>query len=206
MCVILVGRIGRKLHEQAKAQNPDGFSLFTKDQGLIKAPNAVQISKALGEFAIWHYRIRSSGKVDKNNIHPFPVAGGRAYLYHNGVLGAGKDDMSDTAALAETLMNVDIPTVKSVLNSLSSGQRFLLADAEDPRKFMLFGDWKVEGGILMSHKMYTGSAYSSQTYAQRAGWESPTDLSSYARASNQVRMGYAKTTKKREEADDGAFE
>ena len=187
MCVILVGRIGKKLHDQARTQNPDGFSLFTKAQGLIKAPNAVQVSKALHDFGIWHYRIRSSGKVDKNNIHPFPVAGGRAYLYHNGVLGSGKDDMSDTAALAETLMDANIETVKSVLRSLSQSQRFLLADAEDPRKYLIFGEWKVEGGVLMSHKMYSGSAYYGQTYAQRAGWESPpAGVTSYAKAANLV--------------------
>ena len=187
MCVILVGRIGKKLHEQAKAQNPDGFSLFTKAQGLVKAPNAIQVSKALNDFGIWHYRIRSSGKVDKSNIHPFPVAGGKAYLYHNGVLGAGKDDMSDTAALAETLMESDISTVKSVLKALSQSQRFLLADAEDPRKYLLFGDWKVEGGVLMSHKMYSGAVYYSQSAAQRAGWETePEGVTSYARASNLV--------------------
>lgn len=188
MCVILVGKIGKKLHEQAKSQNPDGFSLFTKSQGLIKAPTVREVDKAVREFGIWHYRIRSSGKVDKSNIHPFPVAGGKAYLYHNGVLGAGKDDMSDTAALAETLYDASIATVKSVLKALSSGQRFLLADAEDPTNYILYGDWKVEGGILMSHKMYTGTAYYSQSYAQRAGWASPpTGVTSYAGASNLVK-------------------
>lgn len=183
MCVILVGKIGKKLHEQAKSQNPDGFSLFTKEQGLIKAPDAIQISKALNSFGIWHYRIRSSGNVDKSNIHPFPVAEGKAYLYHNGVLGAGKGRMSDTAALAETLYNASISTVKSVLASLSSGQRFLLADADDPTNFLLYGDWKVEGGILMSHRMYTGLIYSKQSFAERAGWED-SDITSYAKASN----------------------
>lgn len=166
MCVILVGKIGEALHRQAKAQNPDGFSLFTLEQGLVKDPTPSQVRKALNTFGIWHYRIASSGKVDKNNIHPFPVARGKAYLYHNGVLGAGTDKYSDTNCLAQTLYDCPLNTVKSVLESLSSGQRLLLANAKDPRKFYLYGDWKVESGILMSHKMYT--SYGS--VAQKAGW------------------------------------
>lgn len=170
MCVILIGRIGKNLHEVAKKQNPDGFSLFTAEQGLIKAPNATQVKKAVEEFGIWHYRIRSSGKVDKENIHPFPVAQGKAYLYHNGILGAGTPEYSDTNCLARTLYDCPISTVESVLNAVSSGQRLLLVDANDPRKFRLYGDWKVESGIIMSHKIYTGSAYSSMSKSQKAGW------------------------------------
>lgn len=170
MCVILVGKIGMELHEQAKAQNPDGFSLFTREQGLIKAPSIAQVKEAVNQFGIWHYRIRSSGKVDLENIHPFPVAHGKAYLYHNGVLGSGTDKYSDTNCLARTLYECPISAVDSVLKALSSGQRLLLADAKDPTKFRLYGDWKVEAGILMSHKMYSASVYSRQSTAQKAGW------------------------------------
>lgn len=166
MCVILVGKIGRRLHEQAKAQNPDGFSLFTSEQGLVKDPSPAQVEKALDTFGIWHYRIASSGKVDKQNIHPFPVARGKAYLYHNGVLGEGTKDFSDTNCLARTLFDCPLGTVKSVLSALSSGQRLLLVSAKDPHDFALYGDWKVDSGVLMSHKMYT--SYASK--ASRAGW------------------------------------
>lgn len=171
MCVILVGKIGEKLHRQAKKQNPDGFSLFTKSQGLIKAPTAEDVKTAVKEFGIWHYRIASSGKVDKNNIHPFPVAKGKAYLYHNGVLGAGKGEMSDTAALAELLQNASIGTVKSVLEALSSGQRFLLVSAKNPEDYCLYGAWKVESGVLMSHIMYDESKYMTTRKSVAAGWE-----------------------------------
>ena len=170
MCVILVGKISKELHETAKAQNPDGFSLFTLEQGLIKAPTKEQVRQALNTFGIWHYRIKSSGRVDKENIHPFSVAHGKAYLYHNGVLGEGTALYSDTNCLARTLYDCPITTVVSVLEAVSTGQRLLLADAKDPRKFRLFGEWKVDKGILMSHKMYTGQAYYSQSLAKRAGW------------------------------------
>lgn len=171
MCVILIGKIGKKLHNQAKAQNPHGFSLFTQEQGLIKSPTEEQVKEAVNQFGIWHYRIRSSGAVDKNNIHPFPVAEGKWYLYHNGVLGEGTVSLSDTACLAKTLYNVSVGAVDSTLKALSNGQRFALVSTKNPHNFRLYGDWKVESGILMSHKMYTYSRYSNLTYSQRAGWD-----------------------------------
>lgn len=176
MCIILIGKIGKKLHETAKSQNPDGFSLFTQEQGLIKSPTDEQVKQAVGQFGIWHYRIRSSGAVDQNNIHPFPVAKGKWYLYHNGVLGEGTVQMSDTACLAKTLYDAPVGTVDSVLKSLSNGQRFCLADAKNPLNFRLYGDWKVEKGILMSHKMYYSNYYYSKlSTAQKAGWSRSDD-------------------------------
>lgn len=154
MCVILIGRISKSQHELAKKQNPDGFSMYTKKTGLIKAPTAKQVKEGLYNFGVWHYRIGTSGKLDASNIHPFEVCGGRYLLYHNGILGSGLGEMSDTAALAASLLEVDLKTARSVLNALSRNQRFALVSTKDPRKFELFGEWACEGGILMSHKMY----------------------------------------------------
>lgn len=173
MCVILVGKINEELHEAAKTQNRDGFSLFTKEQGLIKNPDKEQVKRALGQFGIWHYRIKSSGKVNEDNIHPFKVAGGAYYLYHNGVLGPGTDKFSDTACLAKTLYYVPVRTVMTVLESLKVGQRFCLANSKNPHEFYLYGDWKADKGVLMSHTMYYGSSagtYKTLTKAQKAGW------------------------------------
>lgn len=168
MCVILVGKIGKRLHEVAKSQNKDGFSFYTKEQGLVKAPTKKQVDEAVNQWGIWHYRIASSGGVSKDNIHPFSVSNGKAYLYHNGVIGAGTSTMSDTACLAETLKETPIKGVISVLESLSDSNRFLLVDSEDPRNFRIFGRWCAEAGILMSHKMYVSSRQLS--LAERAGW------------------------------------
>lgn len=170
MCIILIGKIGQALHRVAKSQNPDGFSLFTKEQGLIKAPADEQVAEAVKQFGVWHYRIRSSGKVDENNIHPFKVSGGNYLLYHNGIIGAGTDKMSDTACLAKTLYLSPVKTVMTVLESLSSANRFCLVNAKNPHEFYLFGNWCCEAGILMSHKMYFGSSYTKLTTSQKAGW------------------------------------
>lgn len=170
MCIILIGKIGKNLHKQAKAQNPDGFSLFTQKQGLVKAPTEKQVDDAVKEFGIWHYRIASSGKVDEHNIHPFPVAHGKWYLYHNGIIGSGTATKSDTNCLAETLYNSPIRTIDKVLESLSSSNRFCLVNAKDPHEFYLYGNWACEAGVLMSHKMYSATVYAKQTTAQKAGW------------------------------------
>lgn len=154
MCVILVGSITKEQHKLALAQNPDGFSLFTEEAGLVKSPSKTIVDRSIGKFGIWHYRIGTSGKMDSTNIHPFEICGGKYLLYHNGILGDGLGDLSDTAALANTLKNASYMTAKSVLASLSKGQRFLVVDAFDPIKYLLYGDWVASAGVLMSHRMY----------------------------------------------------
>lgn len=155
MCVVLVGKVTRELHELALKQNGDGFSLYTEGLGLIKAPTPAQVTRALGVFGIWHYRIATSGKVDTSNVHPFPICKGDYLLYHNGVIGKGLGDKSDTHALADMLMHVDIKTASSVIDSLTTGNRFLVASASDPTAFRVYGKWEAEAGVLLSHKMYS---------------------------------------------------
>lgn len=154
MCVILIGKITREQHKLALEQNSHGFSLFTRELGLVKAPTEAQVEKALGTFGVWHYRIASSGKIDKSNIHPFEICRGRYLLYHNGVIGAGKGSKSDTAALAETLYDVNLTTARSVVKALANGNRFAIVSANDPRNFELFGEWTAEAGVIFSHKLY----------------------------------------------------
>lgn len=159
MCIILIGKVSESLHKQALEQNGHGFSLYTEELGLIKSPTKKQVKEALNKFGIWHYRIATSGKINKSNIHPFPICGGSYLLYHNGVLGSGLGDKSDTHALADMLMHVDLDTAVSVVESLSATNRFVIASATDPKWFRVFGKWEAEGGVLMSHKLYTYLKY-----------------------------------------------
>lgn len=173
MCIILVGRVNKALHKQALQQNGDGFSVFTEADGLIKAPTAAQVKKALNTFAIWHYRIATSGKVNDDNIHPFEICNGKYLLYHNGVLGNGVGDKSDTAVLAELLYDVDIEVASSVIESVSHRSRFLIASATNPKDFRVFGDWEFDAGVLMSHKMYKPvyKTYTSKVKRGIKDWE-----------------------------------
>lgn len=155
MCVILVGKVTKAQYELAKRQNPDGFSLFTEDTGLVKDPGKDVVSKALNHFGVWHFRIGTSGAKDARNIHPFAVCGGQWLLYHNGVLGEGLGKKSDTQALADTLYDSPLETVKSVLQSLSATNRFLLVNVANPRNFLTFGTWVADAGVLLSHRLYS---------------------------------------------------
>lgn len=167
MCVILIGKISRSLHEQALEQNGDGFSLYNEKLGLVKAPTEKQVRASLNQFGIWHYRIATSGKLGDINVHPFPICGGAYLLYHNGVLGNGLGEKSDTHALADMLMDVDIKVATSVIESLTERNRFVIASATDPKWFRLFGKWEAEAGVLLSHKMYTYPRYAGTTLAYK---------------------------------------
>lgn len=168
MCVILIGSVSRKMHDLAVEQNGDGFSVYSSKLGLIKSPTPEEVKKALGGFAIWHYRIATSGVVDDTNVHPFPICNGRYLLYHNGVLGNGLGNKSDTHAIADMLKDVDINTAASVIRALSSRSRFVIASAADPTNFRVYGDWEAEQGILMSHKMYKAPVYTSYSRLAKA--------------------------------------
>ena len=80
-------------------------------------------------------------------------------LYHNGVLGSGLGEKSDTHALADMLMHVDIEVATSVIESLSERNKFVIASATDPKRFRVFGKWEAEAGVLLSHKIYTYPKY-----------------------------------------------
>lgn len=174
MCVILIGNITKQQHETAKRQNPDGFSVYTAEYGLIKSPTAKQVEDAIGKFAIWHYRIGTSGTKTGSNIHPFKICRNKYLLYHNGILGEGLGKLSDTHALAKTLADVSLRTACSIVEALSEGQRFVIASARDPHDLLLFGKWDCHAGVLMSHKLYS---YKTITTGGRGnGKSSPYDI------------------------------
>lgn len=156
MCVILIGEITREQHKLAKEQNPDGFSLFTEKQGLIKQPKEWDVIKAIGEWGIWHYRIGTSGSKIDLNVHPFKICGDKYLLYHNGVLGEGKGILSDTHALAKTLKNVSLSSAQSIIAALANTSgKFVIVSVRDPHELYIYGKWECDGGVLMSHKLYT---------------------------------------------------
>ena len=167
MCVILIGKVSQSLHKQALEQNGDGFSLYTEELGLVKSPTKAQVKAALNKFGIWHYRVATSGKIGDMNVHPFPICEGKYLLYHNGVLGSGLGEKSDTHALADMLMHVDIEVATSVIESLSERNKFVIASATDPKWFRVFGKWEAEAGVLLSHKMYTYPKYAGVNLASK---------------------------------------
>ena len=178
MCIILIGQITKEQFIQAKAQNKDGFSLFTNEAGLIKAPTQDIVDKVIEEkqFGIWHFRIGTSGTINKDdttNIHPFEICGGKYLLYHNGIIGGGDGKRSDTHCLADTLKTASFETAETVIRALSDSNRFVIANAEDVTDYRIYGKWECEAGVLMSHKMYKYSyGYSPSKYSAYSGYSS----------------------------------
>ncbi len=156
MCVILAGiGIPKDAVEYAKRTNPDGYSVYTDASGLIKNPTAKEqaaIYRQKDVMTIYHFRIGTSGVKNPSNVHPFKVCNGKYYLYHNGVLGAGKGKKSDTQCLGDLLADCDFETAKSVLTSLSDNNRFLLVSTGCADEFYTFGKWCFSEGILSSHE------------------------------------------------------
>ena len=116
MCVILHRLKGNNISEKhllkAKDFNPDGFGIMYVDnnkvlfeKGFIKDNELLDKIKELGdrEFVL-HFRIKTHGKIDKNNCHPFPV-GNDVYMMHNGQLfiKTPNKDKSDTFHFADYL-------------------------------------------------------------------------------------------------------
>ncbi len=159
MCNILIGSgISKDIVRSVRRSNPDGYSVLTKEWGLLKNPSDETLDMIIDSktFTIYHFRYGTSGtKGDDFNTHPFLICNGKYYLYHNGVLGEGIGTKSDTHCLAESLEKADFETAVRVVESLASGNRFLIADVTDPLKYYTFGDWHYTRGILSSTSLRT---------------------------------------------------
>lgn len=106
MCVILHRISGNPIPESelvaAHQANPDGCGLMYIDdngaivteKGLWDVPTMLEKVRALGnrEFCL-HFRIKTHGKVDENNCHPFSL-GETTAMMHNGTLSVKTPDYS----------------------------------------------------------------------------------------------------------------
>jgi hypothetical protein len=181
MCIILIGKITREQFDQALSENRDGFSLYTKEEGLVKAPTKKIVEKVLKEqqFGIWHFRIGTSGTIDKDdptNIHPFEICGGKYLLYHNGIIGKGDGKRSDTHCLADTLMDATFETACNVVRNFAGmSNRFVIVNAKDVTDYRIFGNWVSDIGVLMSHTMNYSWRRGSYNYSKPTTYSKPDD-------------------------------
>lgn len=170
MCVILHRLKGNNISEKhllkAKDFNPDGFGIMYVEnnkvlfeKGFIKDNELLDKIKELGdrEFVL-HFRIKTHGKIDKNNCHPFPVGNG-VYMMHNGQLfiKTPNKDKSDTFHFADYLKKhrFDINN-KQHLNSIEKTQcshkvyknRLVFMSN---KKVVRLGDWSMLDGNYWSN-------------------------------------------------------
>ena len=151
--------------------------------------------------AVYHFRIGTSGGKTPEKTHPFPVVNNPDLLNaldytcvravaHNGVLGAGEEDFSDTQCFIRdvlsqyTLLNI----YAELIAYQSAGSKLLIMDVNEG--VYLTGAWEEHGGCFFSNTTYKKRTYSYANFSpsRRAG--TPAYLDGYSYDSNQDYWGY----------------
>ena len=188
MCIIAACRAGAPRPDNKTVArmwecNPDGAGIMWAAGNCVHGRKGFMTLDALqtalacvpdGAPLVIHFRIATSGGINPEMTHPFPVVKGLARLRalqweastgiaHNGVLpGLGTKTLSDTA---EYIRRVAAPVLASgideadkldILRATSHGSRLALLHAEG--RIDLFGDWIEDTGIY-----YSNSGFRAQT-------------------------------------------
>lgn len=119
MCILIhhteKTEFSKALLEDFYAHNSDGFGLMfgdgnkihvTKSLGTVEETIAIYNDLAKGRDCIIHYRMKTHGKIDMNNCHPYRITD-ELWVAHNGILSASNPvdkDMSDTWHLIEYVL------------------------------------------------------------------------------------------------------
>jgi len=120
-----------------------------------------------------HMRIATSGRVDKSNCHPFKVRGG--VMAHNGVMGAGFKEKSDTRVFVELYQNALrrdwVEANKDKIGSAVGSWNKLVFLFED-RSFVIINEkaWHWKNGIAYSNTSWEwrerGTSYNYHGYGR----------------------------------------
>lgn len=129
--------------------------------------------KYVADFAL-HFRIKTSGKIDLENCHPFLV-GSQFALMHNGVIsGIGNDTKSDTNIFATEILGpliekysglLEEPVFRTIVGSAIGPYNKLVLMKNDGSAYIVHekqGDWI--DGVWYSNKLWT-YCYSATTAA-----------------------------------------
>lgn len=170
--------------------NPDGAGLaimgndsVTIDKGFMDLSSFMDFVKTTvkPEYAVvYHFRIATSGGINPQACHPFPVSNkvkdlralhintDRAFI-HNGVISQGSKDLSDTQLYIRDILSKYISkglptdTRQKRIADDTIGSRTVLMDAKAHDVF-LTGNWLAD--------KETGLMFSNDSYKERAwdGW------------------------------------
>lgn len=133
-----VGRdIAQKLFEDTYSQNPDGFG-WVCCQGNAHKTLDIDIAREVflsQEWEIFHFRKATTGKILKENCHPFECEKG--YLFHNGTAFQTQCGTPDSAIIAKS------SDLLSELDRLSQSNRFAIYHKKQaPQQLItLHGAW-----------------------------------------------------------------
>ena len=185
MCVIVYKpskvQISREILEKCAKANPHLMgAMYFSNRGIELIRGCKSVDKLLHSLPdnwkshdiCFHFRIATSGKVNVENSHPFPIFNSRsqsilaqtrvlakAALMHNGIvpaLGSKKDleKLSDTALLVKNkLSKLSRFQIVSVLSKLANqtGSHFIYVESGKESFARFFGDWKKLDGLFFSN-------------------------------------------------------
>jgi hypothetical protein len=159
--------------ESALEYNPDGVGIMYMNDGkpfVSKSLNATikSLTKKLEklaqtEYAI-HFRMKTHGKIDIHNTHPYDLNGGR-FLMHNGILPISNQDnpaKSDTWHFIHKILNPILERGHiewdKVGKSIGSSNKFAVLDPHE--------------GINIVNRD-TGLNYEGAWYSNTYAWDAP---------------------------------
>ena len=187
MCVIVVKNPGVELPtlktlKECWTTNPDGAGILWQDSnGAIRGHKGFMTWKAFkaawqahnftpDHAVIIHFRIATAGGIRPENCHPFPVASRNNKLQalefstdlavaHNGVLGAGQGNLSDTMLFIKHelhLMRQDIYkqddlALDIVNDALGYNNRLAILGKGFAQPVLLGDGWQMIDGIWYSN-------------------------------------------------------
>lgn len=124
MCIAILNQkrqLSRIELENAARRNPDGFGLawtekLSDGSMILQTFHSMSGAKWIAEYEklrrkvkgamLLHARIKTSGKLDIPNCHPFTIGDGDTAFIHNGMLPIGGDrECSDTNLFAQLVMS-----------------------------------------------------------------------------------------------------
>jgi len=118
---------------------------------------------------IAHFRIATAGNTDGGNTHPFKICTNydtmrvekyraKKIAFHNGVVGRGEDEVSDTMLhikkyIAPLFPSIHKKKIKTIITHLceTNSNRWILTNGAH---LFLFGDWEDKDGVYYSNKSY----------------------------------------------------
>lgn len=183
MCLIVHKPIGKSWNtdviRSAAYANPDGIGLLWIDpeSGSIRTKKVVPkshdkaakiaeyMANQIGEDteAALHLRLRTHGRIDLSNVHPFVSVCGKSALMHNGIISeyapSKGSNESDTAVFAKLsafplldLVNTEeeLVDVATLLES-EAGRSNRLLVAREGFSLRTLGDWTEHEGLSYSN-------------------------------------------------------
>lgn len=174
MCVIVSNLDGKTISKErllaCQKSYPHGIGLAVIHDGIVDVRRDFRdVSDLIKRFPsvltgnqpyVLHFRLSTSGGISPLMRHPHPISDWHKLsrrvnfrtsriLFHNGVVGRGTINQSDTSQLAECLTDLPNLKIKNFLQFLSSdSNRFLLLDNG---QIDYFGKWESLDGIKYSN-------------------------------------------------------